>query len=105
MIRFIPQPSGPVMVREFAAETIEVLTHADRWSHLSGIPVDVNAIDNGTHGTPTLHGSSRAWDLDTYGDRPENLSDLHRYLFARLPPGYDVVREKDHVHVEWQPKR
>lgn len=105
MLRFISQPSGPVIVRDFTAETIDVLTLADRWSHLSGIVVDVNAIDNGTHGPSTLHGSSRAWDLDTAGDRPENLADLYHWMRARLAPGYDVVREASHVHVEWQPKR
>ncbi len=105
MIRFIAQPSGPVFIREFTPETTILFIVADRWSRGAGVAIDVNAIDNGAHGPGTLHGQSRAWDLDTQGDKPEHLVDLWRYLRALLPPGFDVVREKDHVHVEWQPKR
>lgn len=105
MLRFITQPSGPVFLREFTAETATVFTWADRWSRGRGVAVDVNAIDNGTHGAGTLHGQSRAWDLDTEGDAPPDVRDLFDYLRAVLPPGFDVVNEGTHVHVEWQPKR
>lgn len=105
MIRFIAQPSGPVVVRAFNLETMIVLVAADRWSQENDVAIDVNAIDNGEHGVRTLHGVSRAWDLDTEGDEPYDLASLYMYLRAILPPGFDIVRETDHVHVEWQPKR
>ncbi len=104
-LRFPGLPSGPVLVADFNRETIEVLSLADRWSHQTGITVDVNAVDNGEHSTGTLHGFSRAWDLDTAADVPVDVTELFRYLRSMLPPGYDVVNERTHVHVEWQPKR
>jgi hypothetical protein len=105
MLRFITQPSGPVTIAEWNAEADLVLRCADRWSQHTGIGVDINAIDNGTHGATTLHGRSRAWDLDTAGDQATDLHALYAWLHEMLPPGFDVVLEATHVHVEWQPKR
>jgi len=105
MLRFIAQPSGPVTIIEWTEPSAIVFAWADRFSRHVNLPVDINAIDNGTHSATTLHGQSRAWDLDTGGDRSADLHLLFDYLRGVLPPGFDVVLEPDHVHVEWQPKR
>lgn len=105
MIRFIAQPSGPVAVNELIPELVAVLVWADRWSRQQHVAVDVNAIDNGTHQPGSLHGASRAIDLDTFGDNRADLNRLYAYLRDVLPPGYDVVDEATHVHVEWDPHR
>lgn len=95
----------PVEITCFNDRLSTVLCSASIWSLRAGVTVDVNAIDNGEHGSGTLHGDSKALDLDTEGDRRGDLAALHRWLSRDLPPGYDVVLEDTHVHIEWDTKR
>jgi hypothetical protein len=107
MLRFITLPSGPVFIAEWTPESNLVFALADRWSHHADVQkaVEITAIDNGTHGAGTLHGHSRAWDLCVEGKKLADLQRVFDFLHATLPPGFDVVLEASHVHVEWQPKR
>ena len=55
---------------------------------------------DGIHGTESLHYEGKAVDLRTWSV----LETLVKQLKARLGPKYDVVLEKDHIHVELDPK-
>jgi len=101
MLRF----TAGVFSHVFRSELAVVLHHASVWSMLAGVHVDVNALDDKQHGAGTLHGFGLAVDLDTAGDRPIDLARLYGYLARVLLPGYDVVLESDHVHVEWDAHR
>lgn len=101
MLRFKPE----VRIGLFDERAGLVLHYASVWSLGARIDVEVNSANDSTHGANSLHPADLAWDLDTAGDRPEDLALLARYLANRLPPGYDVVRESDHVHVEFDMKR
>jgi len=104
MLRFIGLPGAAdpyVRIVTFDDKTILLFKEANEWSKIQKIIIDINAVDNGTHSVNTLHGKSLAWDLDTEGDRPEDLKLLSGYLKMRLPPPYEVVLESTHVHIEW----
>lgn len=89
----------------FRLETALALHHASVWSEISGVGVVVNALADSGHNANSLHAWDLAVDLDTDGDRLSSIVSLHGYLARILPPGYDVVLEQDHVHVEWDVKR
>lgn len=89
----------------FRLETALALHHASVWSEIAGVGVVVNALADSGHSGNSLHAWDLAVDIDTDGDRLSHLAQLHGYLARILPPGYDVVLENDHVHVEWDVKR
>lgn len=101
MIKFKPE----VRIRSFNMKLAEILLHAGIWSTWNRIDVEVNSVDDSDHGAATLHGWSLAADLDTEADRPSDLESLYQYLRRFMPEGFDVIHEKDHVHVEWDVKR
>lgn len=86
-------------------EVALALHHASVWSEIADVGVVVNALADSAHGANSLHAWDLAVDLDTDGDRLSHLAQLCGYLARILPPGYDVVLENDHVHVEWDVKR
>ena len=51
---------------------------------------------DGTHGNGSLHYEGKAVDLRTWNV----LDSLVKQLKAHLGPDYDVVLEKDHIHIE-----
>ena len=54
---------------------------------------------DGTHNPGSLHAEGKAVDLRTWNV----LDSLVKQLKAHLGPKYDVVLEKDHIHVELDP--
>ena len=101
MLRFLPT----VRIRRFRAPLGTIFDVASEWSVLARVDVEINAVDDGTHGRHTLHGHSLAVDLDTVNDHDNDLESLFHHLRVQLPSGYDVVHEGDHVHVEWDVHR
>ena len=55
---------------------------------------------HGIHGKGSLHYEGKAVDLRTWNV----IASLVSRLQAALGPNFDVVLEKDHIHVEYQPK-
>jgi len=103
MIRFKPD----VRIHELTDQLVAIVRACAAWSGRSSVAVEFNSIDDGAgvHGADTLHGFSLAVDVDTVGDKPEDLDQLDRFLRRRLPIEFDVVFEGDHVHVEWDTHR
>lgn len=60
----------------------------------------VTSGKDGTHGKNSLHYEGKAVDLRTWNV----LDALVKQLKAHLGPNYDVVLEKDHIHIELDPK-
>lgn len=100
MIRFKPE----VRIVYFNQKLAHILQAACVWSLQERIDVEINSIDDSKHGVKTLHGKSMAMDLDTVGDKPQDLKLLYEYLVVFLGRDYDVILEKDHVHVEYDPR-
>lgn len=68
--------------------------------------VITSAFDS-VHGVNTLHqrdGKCRALDLRTNTFHPELVAMLHQSLKEALGPQFDIVLEKDHLHIEFDPK-
>lgn len=46
-------------------------------------------------------GYGLAFDVNTEGKRLADLLTMHRWLGRWLPHGWEVVREEDHLHIEY----
>ena len=106
IFRGLPGTKDPyIKIREFNFRTYNLLQCIDDWSKLNNIPVNINAIDNGIHGANntkfTFHGKSLAWDIGPNNFSETDSISLAKYLQLRLPAPYQVVIEKDHIHIEW----
>ena len=101
MIQFKPE----VRIGSFGPPIALVLDAAARWSLSTGVGVEINSINDshGAHSTMSLHKLDLAIDLDTVGDRSEDLKALARYLAHWLAAPFQVINEGDHVHVEHDP--
>lgn len=75
------------------------------WSLRERIDVYVTSIDDRQHGPNTLHGFSLAVDFGVAGNRMDQLERLHGFFARYLPLDYDVILERDHVHVEYDTHR
>lgn len=94
-----------VHVNYFTPRLGNILEYASIWSLRAGEDVYVTSIDDRKHGVGTLHGDSLAADLSVAGNVMEKLARMHRFLSRYLPGEYDVLLERDHIHVEWDTKR
>lgn len=101
MLRFKPE----VRIGYFDERLGAVLHYASVWSLRTGVDVEVNSANDSTHSAKSLHPVELGWDLDTAGDELDDLAALARFLACHLPAGYEVIRESDHVHVEFDMHR
>jgi len=90
---------------------IPVITAADEvWAaNLPGVIPTITSGTDGHHGEDSLHYKGRAFDLRTWDRRGAQLGErtktiLVRCLKAKLGLGFDVVSERTHIHVEYDPK-
>ena len=65
----------------------------------------VTSVTDSTHGIGSKHYIGQAFDIRTK-DMPEkgDIPALLKYLREYLGNGYDVVFEKDHIHIEFDPE-
>lgn len=70
--------------------------------HGAGLVI-TSALD-GKHSRGSLHYSGNAIDLRTRHVSRDDAETIADELRAALGAQYDVVLEKDHIHVEFQPK-
>lgn len=64
----------------------------------------ITAGTDGQHMTGSLHYRGRALDLRTHDIAPAKRLELRDALSRGLGPGWDVVLESTHLHVEYDPK-
>jgi len=71
----------------------------------------ITSVVDGTHGRGSFHYKGLAFDVRTRNDDNPIQWDvtvknrLVDEIRNRLNDEFDVVLEKDHIHVEWDPKR
>lgn len=64
----------------------------------------ITSVVDGKHSSKSLHYTGAAFDVRT-SSFPENLlPSVVKDVRSRLGFDFDVVLEKDHMHVEFQPK-
>lgn len=64
----------------------------------------ITSAREGVHKEGSLHGSGFAVDIRTNDQLPVVVRGFVVDLRVQLGKGYDVVLEKDHVHVEYDPE-
>lgn len=103
MLSFKPE----VRIIELGAALQAVLAAAAQWSLRSKVDVHVSAVDETPeiHNATTLHGWSLAADINVMNGVAADRTALGEYLRRALPPGYEVIFEVDHIHVEYDMHR
>tara|TARA_R110000823_G_scaffold210943_3_gene341310 strand:+ start:3583 stop:3894 length:312 start_codon:yes stop_codon:yes gene_type:complete len=64
----------------------------------------VTSATDGKHGVGSLHYVGYAADVRTWAIQDGDLIDFTTGLSEELGEEFDVVLEKDHIHIEFQPK-
>ena len=67
-------------------------------------PMITSGVD-GKHSRGSLHYQGSALDFRTHDLLPSVQKKILDEIKQRLGDDFDVVLEKDHLHVEWQPKQ
>lgn len=97
MLQFQPT----VRIGYLGPELANILATASIFGLTCPHPVVVFSIQDLTHGAGSLHPRGLAVDLDVLGNDPADLKDLYQWMRTRMPAGYDVLFENNHVHVEY----
>lgn len=74
------------------------------WTRMAIGPVVVTSITDGKHGENSLHYKGQAVDIRIRDYLTETLGAVVNMCKESLGSDYDVVLEKDHIHVEYDPK-
>lgn len=64
----------------------------------------VTSINDSVHSSGSLHYKGRAFDLRTRNLKGITPQGMALMLKGQLGKDFDVVVEKDHIHVEYDPK-
>tara|TARA_R110002020_G_scaffold28193_2_gene90167 strand:+ start:6644 stop:6859 length:216 start_codon:yes stop_codon:yes gene_type:complete len=67
------------------------------WSQVTQEELIVTSLNDHIHAPRSRHYRSLAIDLDT----PRDINGLASWLSAALQDPYEVINERNHVHVEW----
>jgi len=70
---------------------------------LYGYSLVVTSCLDGAHKEKSLHYAGLAFDCRTMGIPPDKLTEMKDAIMIALGPEYDVVLEKDHFHIEYDP--
>lgn len=97
MLRF----HAKVRIHGIRPELVLALCVAHELYREHGESLTITAVINGPHMRASLHYTGAAADLRLPRRHPTMIA---RELAKRLGSDYDVVLEKTHIHVEFQPK-
>ena len=93
-----------VVIREINEPMLKLLNALlDAGSSWSYSPTLTSATD-GKHKAGSLHYKSLAWDVRTSDLPKERWEEYTELVKSFLTAEYDVILEKDHIHVEFDPK-
>ena len=81
----------------------------DVYINVAGHESIITSTTEGTHSAGSLHYAGQAVDIALPGAHnmhahPNAISKVAKRLREMLGKDYDVVLEKDHIHVEYDPK-
>ena len=94
-----------INTRGIQSELILALCVADSVWRNAGEELVITSIADGKHSETSLHYAGCAADIRIRDLQlsPEVMADALKQALGNNPD-YDVVVEKDHIHLEWQPK-
>jgi len=93
-----------VSVKGVRAETVFAMNEARAWCDRNGIAFTITSCTEGKHMEGSLHYSGLAFDFRTRDMSPAMKTACGLSLQEALGEQYDVVLEKSHCHVEFDPK-
>ncbi len=82
-------------------ETQLAIRVADLWYRLFGQELEITWTTGGNHMVGSLHPKRRAFDSLSPKLKVEEIAQGIRITMG---PEYDVIVERDHLHIEWDPK-
>ena len=85
-------------------ETLFAMAEARAWCEKHGHEFVVTSCTEGRHGRSSRHYAGLAFDMRTRHMTPAQKTACVRALRKKLGEDYDVVREKTHFHLEYDPK-
>jgi len=85
-------------------ELIIGLMVADTVCKEHGIDMVVTSLCDSVHSQTSLHYSGAAGDIRTHNMLEQEHKILDK-IRENLPEDFDVILEKDHIHMEFQPRR
>ena len=84
--------------------TIAIVTINDMLKDY-GVDTVITSCNDGTHSSGSLHFIGHAVDIRTWGIQ-NRLKDIKKRFKQAFPSDeFDFVIEKDHIHLEFQPKK
>lgn len=94
-----------VIFKEFNNSFIQLYKAVDEvWQNATTIVPTITSANDGKHMDHSLHYKNLAWDLRTHNLEVEQIDKILVGLQQTLGLGWDVIREADHIHVEYDPK-
>ena len=95
-----------VQVAGLRSELIIAIMIAQEVYREYGYDFIITSITDGKHSKTSLHYSGAAVDLRiNHIDTKQELDEIVLLIMDALNIDYDVVLEKTHIHIEFQPKR
>lgn len=89
---------------DLTPQILLALIIADEVYKAHGVEMWITSINDSGHMKGSLHYKGRAVDLRVRNIPAEHRFKIPKILKSRLSPGYDVIDEGDHIHIEWDPK-
>lgn len=94
----------PVSLQGIQPEMVAAFPIIDATYMRLGYEAILTSGTEGEHGTGSLHPKGLATDWRTRHMRQDLKPQLVKWLKQNLGREYDVILEKDHLHVEFDPK-
>ena len=85
------------------SRVIEALPILDRIYTSFGRELVITSARDGQHMKGSLHYEGKALDLRTFYFTPLKRQEVHFEIRNALGPDFDVILEKDHIHLELDP--
>lgn len=70
-----------------------------------GVPLVVTSVTDGEHGPHSRHRVGLGADLRTFNIPDGLVMNIVEDLMKVLGPGFDIVLESDHIHLEYDPEK
>lgn len=67
-----------------------------------GKNITVTSTTEGVHREASLHPCGYAVDIRSWSFTTKQMVDIYAYMSNNLGPDYDVIMEKDHLHIEYE---
>lgn len=68
------------------------------------VPMTITSISDGQHSPHSLHHKGQAFDIRTHHLTTATAALLTHTIASALPTHYQVILEKTHIHVEYDPR-